>query len=173
MNNSGEYIEQLTVPISFDELVKFTKHKHKTVLDQFENLIADKAVTDLLARSELYGTLLINDFESFFDVLMIDIAQIAYKIKQFHKLEDGSFTMDIVPAATNCGAGVVQSILMEDPILEFIPRIMMDRNRNFIKLITIDAAVIDTPRAEKVFSAIENSILDLDLQEGISRWVQC
>ena len=154
-------VNTFTAPIDLDFVFQYTKsmHSEKDVVDQFEHALTLPKITGSLAMGLLYGEIH-PDFETLIDVLSINMNFAAIRILNFHRKSDTEYEVTFEPITTKCGLAIIQAMTLDPTILRFIPRVLLNENREIVQCITIDVGVQNNLDAHMKYSCIETGLLE-------------
>lgn len=156
-----EEIKTFTAPIDLDFVFQYAQKAYtkKEIVDQFEHMLASSRITESLAMGLLYGEIH-PDFEALIDVLSVNMNFAAIRILGFHRKSDIEYEVTFEPIATKCGVAIMQAMALDPTILRFIPRVLLNENKEIVQCITIDVGVQNNLDAHMKYSCIETGLLE-------------
>ena len=154
-------MQQFKVPVSMDQIFQHVagKYTHKETTDQLEKALSTEFVKNQLEKGLMYSEVH-PEFNSFVEVLSVNLNYAAIHIISLTRESEDQYSAIIEPLSTKCGLGLFQSIALDYPVLQFIPRVLFNDKKELIQFITLDAGVCNTSEAIQTYRSIEQSLME-------------
>lgn len=154
-------MQQFKVPVSMDQIFQHTTgtYTRKETTDQLERALSTEFVNCQLEKGLMYGEIH-PEFRDFVDVLSVNLNYAAFRVISLTRAAEDQYHAVIEPVSTKCGLGLFQSIALDYPVLQFIPRVLFNEQKELIQFITLDAGVCETEQAIQTYRSIEQSLME-------------